>query len=223
MGNKVNPVGFRIGKLTTWTSKWFANDKDYKTLVLEDAKLRELLMGKLKSAGITKIEIARIMNKIMITVKVARPGVVIGRGGSGLELLKKFIESEILKMKKTKDFKVELSVKEVKQPDLDAQLVAQSISDQIMRRLPAKRIAKQTIERVMEAGAKGIRVVIVGRIGGADIARREKYSAGTVPLQTIKADIDFAIAPALTKSGYVGVRVWIYRGKKDKKDKKDLN
>lgn len=211
MGQKINPVGFRIGKIFTWNSRWYADGKLYKELVLEDEKIRKVLMEKLKPAGITKVEIDRLLNKISLTLQVARPGVVIGRGGSGLEQLKKFVEDYISTIKKTKDFKVEVTVKEVKNPDLDAHLVAQNIADQIARRLPPKRVAKQTMERVMESGAKGIRIVLKGRIGGAEIARREKYVSGTVPLQTIRANIDFATVASLTKSGYVGVRVWIYR------------
>ena len=224
MGQKINPKGFRIGTVFTWGSKWFADKRTYKELVFEDAKLREVLSTRLKSAGLATILIERSINKIKITLFVSRPGVVIGRGGSGLEDLKKFIEKFMRtspglqnpydlrkKSNESARMKVELAVEPVKEPNLNAFLVAQTVSDQIVRRMPHKRVCNQAIERVMSAGAKGVRILLSGRIGGAEIARREKYQSGTVPLSTIREEVDYAICPALTKSGYVGVKVWICR------------
>jgi len=224
MGQKINPKGFRIGTVFTWSSRWFADKKHYKELVYDDAKLREVLQAKLRPAGLAQIVIERSINKIKVTLFVSRPGVVIGRGGSGLEELKKYIEQKIRdthiltfpyeEKKSVKDIqrmKVELAVEPVKEPNLSATLVAQNISDQIVKRMPHKRICNQALDRVMNAGAKGVKIVLAGRIGGAEISRKEKYSSGTVPLSTIREEVDFAMTPALTKSGYVGVKVWICR------------
>lgn len=224
MGQKINPKGFRIGVVFGWGSKWFADNKRYKELVWQDAKIRELLSTKLKSAGLANIVIERSINKVKLILFVSRPGVVIGRGGSGLEELKKYIEKHLAAHQKSVNpyeqalrtgdatpLKVELAVEPIKEPNLNAFLVAQSISDQIVRRMPQKRVCNQAIERAMNSGAKGIKVLLSGRIGGAEIARREKYGAGTVPLSTIREEVDFAIVPALTKSGYIGVKVWICR------------
>jgi small subunit ribosomal protein S3 len=224
MGQKINPKGFRIGTVFNWGSRWFADNKQYKELVYQDAMLRELLAAKLKPAGLAQIVIERSINKVKLTLYVSRPGVVIGRGGSGLEELKKYIEKHIFSHGKsvnpyeagrsasdTARMKVELAVEPVKEPNLNAFLVAQTISDQLIRRMPQKRICNQAIERVMNSGAKGVKILLSGRIAGAEIARREKYGAGTVPLSTIREEVDFAIVPALTKSGYIGVKVWICR------------
>ncbi len=209
MGQKINPTGFRLGSSITWQSRWFAKDQDYKKFLMEDLMIRNLLMKKLRPAGITKIEIERSSNKLKIILFVTRPGVLIGRGGAGLLELKKYIQKE-LKIKDANSF--EISPMDIKVPDLSAYLVAQNIAEQLVRRLPASRVMNQSLERVMRAGAKGVKVVVSGRIGGAEIARREKKFIGSIPLHTIRADIDFAIYPALTKSGYVGVKVWIYKG-----------
>lgn len=209
MGQKINPMGFRLGITNTWEARWFAPNQKYKTFLAEDLKIREYLMKKLRSAGIAKVEIERSSNKVKILIFVSRPGILIGRGGSGLTDLKKAVMKE-LKMKN--DNGLELSPMDIKSPDLSAYLVAQSVADQLIRRMPAARIMNQAIDRVMRAGAKGVKVVISGRIGGAEIARRERKGQGSVPLHTLRADIDFAIFPALTKSGYVGVKVWINRG-----------
>jgi small subunit ribosomal protein S3 len=225
MGQKINPKGFRIGTVFTWGSRWFADKRRYKELVYEDVKLRQELTSKLRPAGLAQIVIERSINKIKVTLFVSRPGVVIGRGGSGLEELKKFIERHLLQNQNiptmpyeaknpaslTGRMKVELAVEPVKEPNLSAQLVAQTISDQLIKRMPHKRVCNQMIERVMSSGAKGVRILLSGRIGGAEIARREKYQSGTVPLSTLREEVDFAICPALTKSGYVGVKVWICR------------
>src|SRR3989344_1367497 len=217
MGQKIHPKGLRIGPVFTWSSRWFADKRRYKILLFEDVKIRELLFRRLKSAGLSEVEIERSINKIKLTLHVARPGVVIGRGGSGLEELKKYLEALMADVAKPRlgkgeaKQKLELSVEPVKEPNLQAYLVATTISDQLAKRLPHKRVGNQAIERVMSAGAKGVRVLLAGRIAGAEIARREKFQAGTVPLSTIREEVDFAAVPSLTKSGYIGVKVWICR------------
>lgn len=215
MGQKVNPKGFRIGPVFGWSSRWFADRQRYKDFLLEDVLLRRALKVRLKSAGLALVEIERSINKVKVTLHVSRPGVVIGRGGSGLEEVKKFIEG-ILHGKESKadknKMKVELTVEPVKEPNLNAYLVGTSIADQLAKRMPHKRVCNQTVERVMSAGARGVRIALSGRIAGAEIARHEKYSSGTVPLSTIRENVDFASVPALTKSGYIGIKVWICKG-----------
>ena len=217
MGHKVNPIGFRLNISKAWKSRWFAESKaDYRKFLLEDIKLREFLMDKLKPAGIVNVEIERSINTIKIILEVARPGVVIGRGGSGLEALKKLINEKLKVSKDDKGPKLELSeIKEVKNPELSAMLVAQRLSDQLIKRYPHRRAVNQAMERVMNAGAKGVKVVFAGRIAGAEISRTEKYSQGSIPLQTLRADIDYVQVPALTKSGYIGIKVWIHKGEKE--------
>ena len=212
MGQKVHPFGFRLGPLYTWKSKWYANPRDYKTQVLEDYKLREYLHEKLLMAGLNKVGIERSINTIKIILNVSRPGVVIGRGGSNLEQLKKNIEKLIKKSEEGKSRKIEIEVKEVKDPDLQAKLVLDRLIDQLQKRYPHRRAVSQAMSRIMGAGAKGVKIIFSGRIGGAEIGRTEKYEEGTVPTQTLRADIDYAEKPALTKSGYVGIKVYIYRG-----------
>lgn len=209
MGQKIHPVGFRMGIGATWKSRWFARGPKYKQYVSEDIKIREILMKKLRTAGIQSVEIERAVNKLKIIIYVSRPGVLIGRGGSGLTELKKFLMKE-LKVKSENS--LEIIPMEVKSADLAAFLVAQGVGEQLARRMPAQRVMNQAIDRVMRAGAKGVRIVISGRIGGAEIARREWKAAGSMPLHTLRADIDFSVYPALTKSGYVGVKVWINKG-----------
>ncbi len=209
MGQKINPIGFRVGTTLPWQSRWYANSKKYRELVLEDMKIRDILMKKLKPASIARVETERTNNKLRILIFVARPGVLIGRGGTGLTELKKFLMKEL---NITSEGALEISPMDIRVPDLSAYLVAQSVADQLVRRLPAQRVMNQVIDRVMRAGAKGVRVVLSGRIGGAEIARREWKATGSMPLHTLRLDIDFAIVPALTKSGYVGVKVWINKG-----------
>lgn len=225
MGQKINPKGFRLGQLAMTESRWFADSKRYKRLLLADVHLREALFIKLKVAGLSQVEIERSINKVTVKLHVSRPGLVIGRAGSGLEEIKKFIESFLLldekkiisfhktheKKKETGRLKTDIVVEPVKEPNLNAYLVATSIADQLIKRMPYKRVCNQVVNRVMNAGAKGLRIVLSGRIAGAEIARREKYQAGSVPLSTIREDIDFAVVPALTKSGYIGIKVWICR------------
>jgi small subunit ribosomal protein S3 len=209
MGQKIHPNGFRLGSTTTWQSRWFAGDRKYKQYLLEDIKLRDILMKRLKNAGISKVEIERSSGKLKVIIFVSRPGVLIGRGGQGLLQLKKSLCQELgIKDEST----LEIAPMDIKAPDLSAYLVAQSVADQLIRRLPAQRVMNQVVERVMRAGAKGVKVALAGRIGGAEIARRESKGTGTMPLHTIRFDIDYAHVPALTKSGYVGVKVWINRG-----------
>lgn len=209
MGQKINPVGFRIGTTATWQSRWFASETRYRQYVVEDLKIRQILLRKLRPAGISQIEIERSTNKIKVIIHVSRPGVLIGRGGTGLTELKKFLMQNL----NIKDENIlEIVPMEVRSADLSAYLVVQSVAEQLVRRMPARRVMNQTVERVMRAGAKGVRIVLSGRIGGAEIARREWKSVGTMPLHTLRADIDFATYPALTKSGYVGVKVWINKG-----------
>jgi small subunit ribosomal protein S3 len=177
---------------------------------LIDANLRKALMEKLKPAGIAQVEIERLINKIEITVHVSRPGIVIGRGGSGLEELKKFIGGILgVKAGEKNILKLELKVEPIKEPNLNAYLVAVNIADQLARRIPHKRVIRQAVQRIMAAGAQGARVILSGRIAGAEIARHEKYQQGRMPLTTMRERIDFVAFPALTKSGYIGVKVWI--------------
>lgn len=211
MGQKINPLGFRIGASKEWRSRWFAGADDYSDNVLEDFRVREFLRERLKLAGLVKIEIERLINQMKITLHVTRPGVVIGRGGTGLERLKKDLLPLISLSEPEKNLEIEVA--EVKEPDLSAQLVASRIANELERRLPHRRSVKRAISRVMEAGAEGVKIVLSGRIGGTEIGRTEKYSQGKVPLSTIRADIDYAEVPALTRSGYVGVKVWISRKK----------
>src|SRR4030042_530095 len=219
MGQKVNPLGCRIGNIYTWQSRWFAEPHSYAKQVLEDAKLRRFLQNKLKLAGLTKVEIERSINSIRIILYVSRPGVVIGRGGSSLEMLK----NEILALLKInpndpKSPKVIIDdIIEVKNPDLQAKLVANRIAEKLEKRYQHRRAVAQAIEKSMSAGAKGIKIALAGRIGGAEISRTEKYSQGSVPTKNLRADISYASVPALTKSGYVGIKVWIFRGERQTK------
>lgn len=209
MGQKIHPIGFRMGIGATWKSRWFAQGLKYKQFVLQDLEIRDMLMKKLRPAGIQSVEIERAVNKLKVVIFVSRPGVLIGRGGSGLTEIKKFL---LLKLKIKDENTLEIMPMELKSADLSAYLVAQSIAEQLAKRLPAARVMNQVIDRVMRAGAQGVRVVLSGRIGGAEIGRKERKSSGTMPLHTLRADIDFSIYPALTKSGYVGVKVWINKG-----------
>jgi small subunit ribosomal protein S3 len=218
MGQKVHPKSFRLGSLYTWSSNWFADSENYKKFLLEDIKLRRFLFDKLKLAGITDVQIDRSINTIKITLNVSRPGVVIGRGGSGLEELKRLISQKLPKDLKThKPPKFELNVVEVKNPDLSARLIGLRLADQLIKRYPHRRAISQALEKATNAGAKGIKIVLAGRIGGAEISRTEKYTQGSVPLSTIRSDIDYFEQPAMTKFGYVGIKVWVYKGEKDLK------
>lgn len=210
MAHKVNPKAFRIGPVYTWNSRWFANDTLYKKYVAQDMVLRDYLMIQLKPAGIAQIDIERSINKIDVTLFVSKPGMAIGRGGSGLEIIKKQVDNLLKKNSDPKDkLKFEIKVEPIKSMNLNAYLVGTYIADQLIRRVPHKSVVNQAMSRTMSSGAKGIKVVIGGRINGAEISRRERFQQGTVPLSTIRERIDFASVPALTKSGYIGVKVWI--------------
>ncbi|MFZ5932978.1 MAG: 30S ribosomal protein S3 [Patescibacteria group bacterium] len=212
MGQKINPIGARVGEFVPWKSRWFS-EKTFKDYLIEDIKIREALMEKLKLAGITGVEIERLPKSMVITMTVSRPGVVIGRGGTGIEDVKKFVLEVLSKVRKkaVKDLKIDLRVNEVKNPELSAHLVASRIASELERRMPHRRVIQKTIERVMAAGALGIKVVLGGRIGGAEISRVEKFQQGSVPTQTLREEIDYAQVPALLKRGYVGVKVWIHK------------
>lgn len=204
MGQKVNPVGLRVGIIRDWESKWYA-DKEYGTLLMEDVKIREYIKNKLKDAAVSHIEIERAANRVNVTIHTAKPGMVIGKGGSEVENLR----AELAKMT---DKKVHINIAEIKKPDLNAKLVADSIAQQLERRISFRRAMKQAMQRTMRAGALGVKTLVSGRLGGAEIARSEGYSEGTVPLHTLRADIDYGTAEAHTTYGKLGVKVWIYRG-----------
>jgi small subunit ribosomal protein S3 len=204
VGQKVNPVGLRIGVIRDWDSRWYAG-KDYADLLHEDIKIREYLSKRLKDASVSKIEIERAANRVNIAVHTAKPGMVIGKGGSEVEALRKALNELTGK-------RVHINIMEVKKADIDAVLVAENIARQLENRISFRRAQKQAIQRAMRAGAKGIRTMVSGRLGGADIARAEHYSEGTVPLHTLRADIDYGTAEADTTYGKLGVKVWIYRG-----------
>lgn len=204
MGQKVHPIGFRLGIIKDWQAKWFS-EKEYKYLLHEDLKIRQLIRDRLAVAGVSRIEIERSANQVTITVHTARPGIVIGKSGAKVEELRQEIE-------KLTNKKVRLNIQEIQVPELDAQLVAKNIAEQLTRRVSFKRAMKQAVARTMQRGAKGIKVVIAGRLGGAEMSRKEREVAGKVPLHTLRADIDYGTAEALTTFGMIGVKVWIYRG-----------
>lgn len=208
MGQKVNPHVIRLGNVIGWSSRWF-DEKKYKETFLQDYTLRKMLMERLKGAGISRVELERSINSLKIIIYVSRPGIVIGRGGSGLEDLKKAIVKFLTKKTGVALPKLDIRVEPVKEPNLDAYLVAINISDQLVRRLPFKRILASTAERVMSSGARGVKILLTGRIAGSEIARREKIHVGTVPLSTIRENISYVSYPALTKKGYIGIKVWI--------------
>jgi len=216
MGQKVHPTGFRLGTTFTWKSRWYTTAEKYSRKVIEDFKLRKYLNDKLVNAGLVEVLIERSVKKIKIIISVSRPGVVIGRGGSNLEEIRQDIENilNVPKLKKDK-VQIDLQVSEVQEPNLSAKLVAERISQQLISRYPHRRAIKQALEKVMQAGAKGIKIQLSGRIGGAEIGRSEKYTEGSVPTQTLRANIDYYCQAAKTRSGYVGIKVWIYKGEKE--------
>lgn len=205
MGQKVHPHGLRVGVIKDWDSKWFANDSTFGDTLVEDFNLRKFLKKKLQAAGVPKIEIERKVNKVFINIHTAKPGIVIGRGGSEIEKLKK----ELVAMT-GKD--VAINIVEIKTPDNDAQLVAENIAQQLEKRISFRKAMKSVMGRAMKLGAKGIKTSVSGRLGGAEIARTEHYHEGTIPLQTIRADIDYGFYEADTTYGKIGVKVWIYKG-----------
>lgn len=205
MGQKVNPHGLRVGVIKDWDTRWYASKKDFADNLIEDVKLRDMLKKKLFHAGISKIEIERAVNRVKVNIFTAKPGIVIGKGGTGADVLKKDIENFTKKA-------IVLNIVEIKNPDTDAQLVAENIAAQLERRISFRRAMKQAMQRTMKSGAKGIKTMVSGRLGGTDIARSEGYHEGTIPLQTLRADIDYGFAEADTTYGKIGVKVWIYKG-----------
>ena len=204
MGQKVNPHGLRVGITKDWDSKWYA-EADFADNLVEDYKIRTYLKKKLYSAGVSKIEIERASDRVKVIIYTAKPGIVIGKGGSEIEKLK-------VQVQKFTDKKLFIDIKEVKRPDKDAQMVAESIAQQLENRISFRRAMKSTLSRTMKNGALGIKTCCSGRLGGADMARTEFYSEGTIPLQTLRADIDYGFAEADTTYGKIGVKVWIYKG-----------
>ncbi len=204
MGQKVNPHGLRVGIIKDWDSKWYA-EADFADNLVEDYKVRKYLKNKLYSAGVSKIEIERASDRLKVIIHTAKPGIVIGKGGSEIEKLKKEVQKLTSK-------KLLIDIKEVKRPDKEAQLVAENIALQLENRVSFRRAMKSTMSRTMKSGAQGIKTAVSGRLGGADMARTEFYSEGTIPLQTLRADIDYGFAEADTTFGKLGVKVWVYKG-----------
>ena len=204
MGQKVNPHGLRVGIIKDWSSKWYA-EGNFADLLVEDYNIRKFLKKRLYSAGISDIEIERASGRVRVTIYTSKPGFVIGKGGSEIEKVRKELEQFT-------DSKLIVDIKEIKRPDLDAQLVAENIAQQLEGRISFRRAMKSVMQRTMRSGAKGIKTSVSGRLGGADIARTEFYSEGTIPLQTLRADIDYGFAEANTTYGKVGVKAWIYKG-----------
>jgi small subunit ribosomal protein S3 len=204
VGQKVHPIGLRIGIIKDWESRWYAG-KDYADLLHEDLRVREYIAKRLKDASVSKVEIERAANRLNVTIHTAKPGMVIGKGGTEVEALRKALNSLTAK-------RVHINILEIKRADLDAKLVAENIARQLENRVSFRRAQKQVIQRAMRAGAKGVKTMVSGRLGGADIARSESYSEGSVPLHTLRADIDYSTAEADTTFGKLGVKVWIYRG-----------
>ncbi len=205
MGQKVNPHGLRVGVIKDWDSRWYAEGKDFSDNLVEDYKIREFLKKKLEAAAISKIEIERAADRVKVIIYTAKPGVVIGKGGAAIEILK-------AKVQALTNAKVSLNIMEVKRPELDAQLVAENIAGQLENRVSFRRAMKQAMGRTMRAGAKGIKATCAGRLGGAEIARAESYTDGTIPLQTLRANIDYGFAEANTAYGKIGVKTWINHG-----------
>ena len=206
MGQKIHPNGFRVGVTRDWHATWFAGQKEYASLVTEDINIRQAIDGMYEDAGISKVDIERDSNEVAVTIHTARPGIVIGRGGQRVDDLRKHLETL------TGNRRAKLNVKEVRQAELDAYLVARNVADQLERRIAFRRAIRQAVMRTMQAGAEGIKITCSGRLAGADIARAEKAMEGRVPLHTLRADIDYGLAEAQTEFGVIGVKVWICRG-----------
>lgn len=205
MGQKVHPIGFRLGIIKDWESKWYANKRNYADFLHEDLKIRRLIKKRFFSAGVSRIEIERAANRAKVTVNTGRPGMVIGKGGAEVDKLRK--DLEVLTGRQ-----IQINIVEIKQPELDAQLVAENIAFQLERRVSFRRAMRQAQQRTLRFGAKGIKVAVAGRLGGAEIARTEWNPEGNVPLHTLRADIDYGLAEAATTFGQIGVKVWIYKG-----------
>lgn len=206
MGQKVNPHGLRVGVIKDWDAKWYADKKNFADNLVEDVKIREFVKKELYSAGISKIEIERAAKRVKLNIYTAKPGVVIGKGGSGIEALKKKLAKIIAQRN------IMINIVEVKNSEADAQLMAENIASQLEKRISFRRAMKQTIQRAMRSGVKGVKTACAGRLGGAEIARTEFYHEGTIPLQTLRADINYGFAEADTTYGKIGVKVWVYNG-----------
>ena len=206
MGQKVNPHGLRVGVIKGWDAKWYANKKNFADNLVEDNKIRKFVKKELFSAGISKVEIERAAKRVKLNIHTAKPGVIIGKGGAGIEALKGKLTSFI------KDKNVLINIVEVKSAECDAQLMAENIAAQLEKRISFRRAMKQTMQRAMKHGIKGVKTACSGRLGGAEIARTEQYHEGTIPLQTLRADIDYGFAEADTTYGKIGVKVWVYNG-----------
>ena len=206
MGQKVNPHGLRVGVIKDWNAKWYADNKNFADYLVEDNKIREFVNKKLHNSGVSKIEIERAAKRIKLNIYTAKPGMVIGKGGQGIEALKKEVKNLI------SDKNILINIVEIKNADSDAQLMAENIAGQLERRISFRRAMKQTIQRAMRFGVKGVKTSCSGRLAGAEIARTEQYHEGTIPLQTLRADIDYGFAEADTTYGKIGVKVWVYRG-----------
>lgn len=206
MGQKVNPNGFRVGVIKDWNAKWYADNKNFADYLIEDNKIREYIASKLVNSGVSKVEIERAAKKVKLNIYTAKPGMVIGKGGQGIETLKKGLTTVV------SNANVLINIVEVKNADANAQLMAENIAQQLERRISFRRAMKQTIQRAMRSGAKGVKAACAGRLAGAEIARTEQYHDGTIPLQTLRADIDYGFAEADTTYGKIGVKVWVYKG-----------
>jgi small subunit ribosomal protein S3 len=205
MGHKIHPKGLRIGIVQDWESKWFADKRHYADLLIEDVKVRKFVHGRLATASVARIEIERAANRLKLTVHTAKPGMVIGRGGQGVEALRKELAAMTNRV-------VAINIVEIKTAELDSQLVAESIAQALERRISARRAMKNAVVRAMRMGARGVRIAVAGRLSGAEMARRERSWQGSVPLHTLRADIDYGAAEAATTYGRIGVKVWIYKG-----------
>lgn len=210
MGQKVNPKGLRVGVIYNWNSRWYFSDKKaYREALTADVQIRKILMGKLGFASVTQIDIERAINKITLIIYSVKPGMIIGRGGKGLTDIKKYIAKYIKTGDKNKEFKLDIKIEPVKKPYLSAYYVAQTVAEKLVKGFPHRSVVHNSMNRVIEAGGKGVKIQLGGRINGAEISRREKYFQGTIPTSTIREEVDFARYPALTRSGYIGVKVWL--------------
>lgn len=205
MGQKTHPGGFRLGFTKTWNAKWYAGHKNYPVLLKEDLSIRKAIRGRLRDAAISRIDIERSTNQVTVTINTAKPGVVIGKGGSKVEELRQVLG-------KTTGKQVKVNIFEIRYPEVDAQLIAENVAQQLERRVSFRKVLKQTVQRSMKSGAKGVRLMVAGRLGGAEMSRREWEREGRVPLHTLRADIEFGRAIAKTTFGTIGVKAWIYRG-----------
>ena len=216
MGQKVHPYGFRTGYIYDWKSRWFAKKQEFPKFLLEDTKIRKFIKKTLSSAAVSKIEVERSSDKVRVLIYSARPGIIIGRRGSEVEKLKEVLHSitgrEVL-----------IDIKDIKNPNIEAQLVAENIAMQLEKRIPHRRAMKKAVQNALDSGAKGVKIICGGRLGGSEIARRESYRVGSIPAQTLRAEIDYGFTEALTKYGLIGVKVWIYKGDRilDKKEEEE--